>query len=121
MKTHATDLPTKPSLTDQMTEADDLKIQRGIDQDPDAAEVTDAEMASFRPAAEMLPKIFGEEAAQELMRRRGRPAQAVTKEAVNVRYDRDLLDAFRAGGDGWQTRMNSALREWAAQHGMLQN
>jgi hypothetical protein len=28
------------------------------------------------------------------------------KEAVNERYDRYLLDAFRAGGNGWQTRMN---------------
>ncbi|CAM3878061.1 BrnA antitoxin family protein [Castellaniella denitrificans] len=29
-----------------------------------------------------------------------------------VRYDVDIIDAFKAGGAGWQTRMNQALREW---------
>jgi uncharacterized protein (DUF4415 family) len=41
------------------------------------------------------------------------------KEAVNERYDRYLLDAFRAGGDGWQSGMNNALREWATEDGLL--
>jgi len=26
------------------------------------------------------------------------------------------LAAFRAGGPGWQTRMNQALREWLQTH-----
>ena len=46
-------------------------------------------------------------------RRRGRPAgstQAVTKEAVKIRLDADILRALRASGDGWQTRINDALR-----------
>lgn len=46
-----------------------------------------------------------------LARRRGRPAGS-NKESTTVRFDRDVLDAFRAGGPGWQTRMNAALREW---------
>jgi len=29
-----------------------------------------------------------------------------------VRYDADVVDAFRATGKGWQTRMNDVLREW---------
>ena len=28
----------------------------------------------------------------------------------------DVLDHFKAGGPGWQTRMNDALREWIAKH-----
>jgi len=50
---------------------------------------------------------------QIAVRRRGRPAgsvQAVTKEAVKLRLDADLLAALRATGDGWQTRINDALR-----------
>ena len=46
-------------------------------------------------------------------RRRGRPAgsvQATTKEPVKIRLDPDVLEALRATGDGWQTRINSTLR-----------
>jgi uncharacterized protein (DUF4415 family) len=46
-------------------------------------------------------------------RKRGRPVgsgQAVTKEAVKLRLDADLLAALRATGDGWQTRINDTLR-----------
>ena len=67
----------------------------------------------------MLPMILGDQAANQLMHRRGRPALPVTTVAVKVRYDQDVIDAFRAGGEGWQTRMNSALREWADQHGLF--
>lgn len=35
-----------------------------------------------------------------------------TKEQVAIRFDADVLAAFRAGGPGWQTRMNAALKEW---------
>lgn len=50
---------------------------------------------------------------QIIARRRGRPVgskQAVTKEAVKIRLDADVLAALRASGDGWQTRINDALR-----------
>ncbi|WP_157267582.1 BrnA antitoxin family protein [Azohydromonas aeria] len=49
-------------------------------------------------------------------RRRGRPAGSGTKEQVALRVDRDVLAAFRAGGPGWQTRMNDALRDWLRTH-----
>ena len=42
--------------------------------------------------------------------RRGRPKAAVTKEAVKLRLDADVLAALRATGDGWQTRINDTLR-----------
>lgn len=102
-----------------VTDEEELTIQRGIDQDPDARELTDAEWRQMRPAAEVLPEIFGAQAAEALMRRRGRPALPITKVAVNVRYDQDVIDAFKADGDGWQTRMNAALREWAGEHGLF--
>ena len=50
-----------------------------------------------------------------LARKRGRPLGS-TKESTTVRFDRDVLDAFRAGGPGWQTRMNDALRDWLKEH-----
>jgi len=47
---------------------------------------------------------------------RGRPAGSGTKEQVAIRFDHDVLAAFRAAGPGWQTRMNAALRDWLKTH-----
>jgi uncharacterized protein (DUF4415 family) len=44
---------------------------------------------------------------------RGRPKSANPKEHVNMRLDRDVLTHFRAGGPGWQSRINAALRKVA--------
>lgn len=35
------------------------------------------------------------------------------KKAISIRLDQDLIDHFKAGGDGWQSRMNDALRKSA--------
>lgn len=48
-------------------------------------------------------------------KQRGRPAGS-DKESTTIRFDRDILAAFRAAGPGWQTRMNAALREWLKTH-----
>ena len=42
--------------------------------------------------------------------RRGRPP-GETKTQVSLRIDNDVLAAFRAGGPGWQSRMNEALKK----------
>jgi uncharacterized protein (DUF4415 family) len=46
-------------------------------------------------------------------RRVGRPRLAHTKRSIHLRLDRDVIEAFEAGGRGWQTRMNAALRKAA--------
>jgi uncharacterized protein (DUF4415 family) len=46
----------------------------------------------------------------------GRPPKEKPKEQVSVRYDADVLEAFRATGEGWQTRMNDALRTYLKEH-----
>ena len=38
----------------------------------------------------------------------GRP-----KKMISIRLDDDVIAAFRASGDGWQGRMNEALRKAA--------
>ena len=42
------------------------------------------------------------------------PGRNPAKEQVAIRLDPDVLGAFRAGGPGWQTRVNAALKEWLA-------
>lgn len=43
----------------------------------------------------------------------GRPRTAAPKEAVSLRLDPDVVAHFRAGGPGWQSRINAALRKAA--------
>ncbi len=45
--------------------------------------------------------------------RPGRPRKAAAKQAVSLRLDPDVLEHFRAGGPGWQSRINAALRKAA--------
>lgn len=47
--------------------------------------------------------------------RRGRPRVAKPK-VTTIRLSQDVIDHFKAGGRGWQTRINDALREWIDRH-----
>jgi uncharacterized protein (DUF4415 family) len=42
---------------------------------------------------------------------RGRPRLAQPKRSTTLRLDADIIEHFRAGGPGWQSRINEALRE----------
>jgi uncharacterized protein (DUF4415 family) len=47
--------------------------------------------------------------------RRGRPAGS-SKVSTTIRFDDDVLEAFRAMGKGWQSKMNAVLREYVEKH-----
>ena len=47
---------------------------------------------------------------------RGRPKAAVTKERITIRLSQEVVEQFRASGDGWQTRMDAALKDWLKTH-----
>ena len=89
------------------TDAEEAAIQAGIAKDPDNPELTDEQLAALRPACEALPP---ELYAALTKRPRGRPKASSRKVPVTLRLDADIVDAFRAEGPGWQTRMNDALR-----------
>ena len=44
--------------------------------------------------------------------RRGRPLSENRKVALKLRIDPDIVERFKEGGPGYQSRMNDALREW---------
>jgi uncharacterized protein (DUF4415 family) len=82
-----------------------------IDEDGEVRELTAEELAKFRPATEALP--------QSLIKKlgvRGRPKSAVTKERITIRLSREVVETFRATGEGWQTRMDEVLREYVKEH-----
>ena len=72
-------------------------------------DLTDEELASFRPASEVLPPSL-------MAKLRGRPKAEVTKERITIRLSPEVVGAFRATGDGWQTRMDGALKDWLKTH-----
>lgn len=79
---------------------------------PSQAFVWDGVDADDRPAtAEEL-----QAGVAAYRKKRGRPAGSATKEQVAIRFDHDVLEAFRAAGPGWQTRMNDALKDWLRAH-----
>jgi len=47
----------------------------------------------------------------KVRRSRGRPAVPVKRPTLNMRVDPEVLEAFKATGQGWQTRINAALRD----------
>jgi uncharacterized protein (DUF4415 family) len=65
----------------------------------DAPELTDAQLKAARLEVGGRPV--------------GRPKLEQPKRAINLRLDADIIETFRAGGAGWQTRMNDALRKAA--------
>ena len=69
--------------------------------DPDALPFTDAQCEALKPKLRIE-----------------RPKAEVTKERITIRLSRDVVTQFRATGEGWQTRMDSALRQYIAEHPM---
>jgi uncharacterized protein (DUF4415 family) len=39
------------------------------------------------------------------------PQKAPTKEMISIRLSREVLDHFRATGDGWQSRIDETLKK----------
>jgi len=81
------------------TPEEDAAITAAALSDPDSAPFTDEEWAQVKPFARV-----------------GRPPAAVTKERITIRLSREVVEQFRASGDGWQTRVDVALKDWLKTH-----
>ena len=44
------------------------------------------------------------------------PQEAPTKERITIRLSHEVVEQFRATGQGWQTRMDAALKDWLNTH-----
>lgn len=101
----------------------EFQVGRGYEQADwdavsDSPELTDAELASLRPARKILPPVFFEgleaaRAAEVGRRRRGRPKGEGAKVAVTLRVEPAVVERFKAGGKDWRRRMQEALTKAA--------
>ena len=77
--------------------------------DPDDAPILTAEIAAraeIREGGKVIRPATG------TLTRMGRPPLGdAAKKQVTLRLDSDVVAAFRAGGAGWQSRMNEVLRK----------
>ena len=71
----------------------------------DNPELTKQDFAKARPLAEALPEL-----AAAIRKGRG-PNKAPTKKLVSLRLSGQVIDAYRAKGPGWQSRIDADLRK----------
>ncbi len=93
----------KPILSS--TDQEEARIQAGIAQDPDNPEWTEEDFRNAKPFKEVFPDLY-----EALKQGRG-PQKAPTKVPVSIRLSQDVVARFKAGGPGWQSRMDQALRK----------
>ena len=74
--------------------------------DDDDLHLTAAQLRTGRPGAEVYPELVH---TPVIVRRVRGPQKSPTKRAVSLRLDGEILEAFRATGKGWQSRINDTL------------
>lgn len=103
----------KTSAKTKSTTTDWERVKRDAAQD--APIVHTAADGPYDPNNAAAVAAFWQQAS--LKRGRGRPAVAVKRPTLNMRVDAEVLEAFKATGQGWQTRINAVLRD-AVEHGL---
>lgn len=73
--------------------------------DVQSPEMTDEQIAQARPFAEVFPEL-----AASIRKTRG-PNKAPTKRLISLRLSGEVIDKYKAGGDGWQSRIDADLRK----------
>ena len=100
--------PTEP----QPTGTDWQRVKREADADAPVAHDPAADTEPYDPNDPATVTAFWNSAS--IKRGPGRPAGAVKRPTLNMRVDADVLAAFKATGPGWQTRINTLLRDAVA-------
>ena len=82
------------------------------DDEGEVRELMSADLNDFRAAQDILSPTL----VQKLTFR-GRAEQEIpTKLRITIRLSRDVVEKFRSTGEGWQTRLDAALRDWLQTH-----
>ena len=81
-----------------------------IDAKGEVRELKAKDIATFYSARKALPASLRRKIGD-----RG-PQKLPTKERITIRLSRSVVQSFRDTGDGWQTRVDTALQEWLKKH-----
>lgn len=81
-----------------------------INNDGEVRELTADDLKRFKPARDVLPL-----ALQKSLGIRG-AQKTPTKVSTTIRLSPDVLAAFKSEGNGWQTRIDTALKDWLRTH-----
>ena len=108
-------MPKLKPGTVRPTEDEAAAIHAGIAADANARELDDVWFDDAKPAREgFQPSTY---AALVAMKRPFEGSQSgATQEFTAIRLDADLLATFKATGEGWQGRINAALRQYIKEH-----
>jgi uncharacterized protein (DUF4415 family) len=104
-------MPTGKKTTDS-TATDWARVKREAAQD--APVPFDATSEPYDPNDEAAVSAYWAKAT--VKRGRGRPVAEVKRPTLNMRVDAEVLEAFKATGPGWQTRINEVLKDWVKSH-----
>jgi uncharacterized protein (DUF4415 family) len=80
------------------TVKEDKLIATAAKADPDAHPLTPKQLKAMVPLRAL----------------RGRPKTPNPKRLVSVRYSPEVLEFFKATGEGWQSRMDGVLRQYVS-------
>ncbi|SER97786.1 Uncharacterized conserved protein, DUF4415 family [Vreelandella subterranea] len=78
--------------------------------DGEVRELTDRDVKQMRPMSEVLPTNL-----QRTIGQRGRQ-QAPTKVKTSIRLSPEVIEHFKAQGEGWQRRIDQALKTYIQEH-----
>lgn len=84
---------------------DNAKVVAAAKADPDAKPMTKAQLDALVPIRAV----------------RGRPKSENKKQLLSVRYSVEVVNYFRSTGVGWQSLMDSVLRQYVNKHGTRSN
>jgi len=79
---------------------EDRAITAAAKLDPDAHPLTSQQLKAMVPMKAL----------------RGRPKSENKKRLVSVRYSPEVIDYFKSTGDGWQSLMDTVLRQYVARN-----
>lgn len=77
----------------------------------DSPPLSDDNLAAMKPARETFPEL----AAESARRKRGErgPQKKPRKVLISLRVESSTVEAYKAGGPGYQTRMAAVLQKYA--------
>jgi uncharacterized protein (DUF4415 family) len=100
----------KPATTSKPLPATPEEVEVAIAKAPERIDDPECPYDPNDPAA---VEAFWKNATVRRPGQRG-PGKKPKKVLLSVRYSTEVVEYFKSSGEGWQTRMDEALKEWVS-------